>query len=40
MKKQLALFALSATLLTAGIIVDKSEIKSKGFEESATDLYS
>ena len=40
MKKQLALFALSATLLTAGIIADKSEIKSKGFEESATDLYS
>lgn len=40
MKKQLAIFALSATLLTAGIIVDKSEIKSKGFEESATDLYS
>lgn len=40
MKKQLALFALCATLLTAGIIVDKSEIKSKGFEESATDLYS
>jgi len=40
MKKQLALFALSATLLTAGIIVNKSEIKSNGFEESATDLYS
>ena len=40
MKKQLALFALSAALLTAGIIVNKSEIKSKGFEESATDLYS
>lgn len=40
MKKQLALFALSATLLTAGIIVNKSEMKSNGFEESATDLYS
>ena len=40
MKKQLALFVLSATLLTAGIIVNKSEIKSNGFEESATDLYS
>lgn len=40
MKKQLALFALSATLLTAGIIINKSEMKSNGFEESATDLYS
>lgn len=40
MKKQLALFALSATLLTAGIIVNKSKMKSNGFEESATDLYS